>query len=923
MQNSNCLISKKRIAIIMAVFLVLSVLSLIFMGKVSINYNLADYLDDKTQTKIALDIIENEFGMTGSIQVMAENVSVDTAQEIAEKIKSVENVLYVSFDKNSENYYKDANALFAVITKGDDFSESAKKVAADIKELLSSYDGMEYGGTTAEKQSLQNAITTEMVYILAISLCLVVAILLITSESWIEPLVLLAASGVAVLINRGTNIFFGSISYITNSISAILQLALSIDYSIVLLHAYRRERADNDNMTAMSNAIKEVVKPVSASALTTIAGLLALLFMSFRIGFDIGTVLMKGIVISAITSVTLLPALVIMLDKPMRKTSKKSFVPHGKVFVKIAHRAGKIIVPVALALVILCGVLQTGNRYTFTDSKNGNPAINKVFGGNNSVVVVYKNSQGATEKEAEFITKVSQYKTSDGRYVFNDYKSCSNTIFEKYSPEKASDKFGLAKSDAEMLFTMYNLYKLPSSVKMTFSEFVNFADSLVKTDEDVKGFIDTDTAKSLEMLKTVSELASNEYTAGELYTLLSQNTKTDITLFSVRLLYSMYFEDNGETPGGKINGKTFVEYVIEQDKSNSAVHSRISEDSRLMLGDIITVCGVLENSQALTYIELYEKILALKSELKSNISPSYVKQDKISGVYIKYAVNNSSPLTSSVEACDLLDFVLENMNSNSLLSLKINGDRREAIQKAASDAENGKKLFIGENYSRMILSVNLQNEGSDTTDFVEYLSGEAKNVFGDGAYITGNIVSTYDLEKSFAGDNLIITLFTLVCVFVIVMLIFKSLSLPIILVAIIQGAIFIAMSTQLAGSIFFMSYIVATCILMGATIDYGILMSSNYVAYRKEADKNKSLSAAVETAMPTVFTSGLILTVCGFVIRFISSQNSVSTVGLLLGIGTICSAVMITIVLPSVLYLLDGFITKFSISKTNKNLADD
>ena len=216
----------------------------------------------------------------------------------------------------------------------------------------------------------------------------------------------------------------------------------------------------------------------------------------------------------------------------------------------------------------------------------------------------------------------------------------------------------------------------------------------------------------------------------------------------------------------------------------------------------------------------------------------------------------------------------------------------------------------------MLLSVNLPNESEETTAFVDYLIQEVKTVFGDDAYITGEIVSTYDLEQSFSHDNLFITVFTLISIFVIVLVIFRSLSLPIILVAVIQGAIFIAMGTQLLGDgIFFMSYIVTTCILMGATIDYGILMSSNYVAYRQTNDRATALRLSVEAAMPTVFSSGLILTVCGFVIYFISRQNSISTVGLLIGIGTICSVVMITVVLPSVLYLLDAFVLKLSIRK--------
>lgn len=427
-----------KIAAAIVLFAVAAVLSALTMGRIAINYNLADYLGDDTQTKVALDIIDAEFGMTGSLQVMVKDVPSETADDIRDTIEAVPNVLNVNFDPYDENYYKDGSALFIVVIDGDDYSENAKQVSADIRSALSSYEGTEYGGTAVEKQNLQDAITSEMVSILAISLCLVVAILLITSESWLEPVVLLAASGVAVLINRGTNFFFGEISYITNSIAAILQLALSIDYSIVLLHTYRRKKeTTDDNGSAMHAAIRAVVKPVSASALTTMAGLLALLFMSFRIGFDIGVVLMKGIVISAITSVTLLPALVLLLDKPMRRTHKKAFAPKGKVFCQTAYRAGKGIVPIALAVVILCGVLQTGNSYLFTDTKAGNAAISDEFGNNNSVVVVYRNSEDNDENEKKLAGLLAAYRTRDGKPVLANYTAYTNTVRELYDTDMA------------------------------------------------------------------------------------------------------------------------------------------------------------------------------------------------------------------------------------------------------------------------------------------------------------------------------------------------------------------------------------------------------------------------------------------------------------------------------------------------------
>lgn len=1082
--------------IVIALFTIATILSIVFMGKVTINYNLADYLGEDTQTKIALDIIDEQFSMTGNIQVMAKHVSADLADEMCEKIETIPNVQNVNFDKFDTTYYKDNNALFIVIVNGDDYSENAKQVVSDIQSLFSSYEGIEYGGTTIEKQSLQEAITNEMVYIFAIAICLVIAILLITSQSWIEPIVLLIASGVAILINRGTNIFFDEISYITNSISAILQLALSIDYSIVLLHHYRREKEKNDKIEeAMKNAIKSVVKPVSASALTTMAGLLALLFMSFRIGFDIGIVLMKGIIISVITALTLLPVLILLFDKPMKKTQKKAFVPKGNTFCKTSIKMSKYIVPIALIIVILCGFLQMKNEYMFTDTKAGNTEITEVFGSNNSVVVIYKNTDDNFANEQALATQLAAYQTSEGKNILTNYTAYTNTVREEYDIQKAMQKLELSKEDTEMLFTMYNLSLHSSDIQMTFSDFIDFANVLVDTDADAKAFIDSDIMKTLKTLNAISEILKNEFTAEELYIKFTTGVmeETDLPLFSIKQLYGMYFYDtimkkdvdfqtmlnfmitiseneeikdwfptttveqlatlqagisqfenqmnipmdkatfqgycyqnfdmlftdeqleqiwegyyftmeeptvdtipflslmqylvsigqitdenilakiheyttlyavihtsyeyeqflptletvamalSGKIPeiampseaiqsvyimyfeqigtleNNKINGQVFTKFVTSMYETNAIIQTQLTNDDYEKLNDILTIDKYMADQTTLTYENIYEQLSVLQSEIKSNMTASGLEKDKILGVYIQYAIYHDNVLSSPMMAYELLDFIIKNMDNNILLKQKMTEENREKVTKAQKDIEKARNLFVGKQYSRMLLSVDLPNESEETTQFIEYLQKEVNTIFGEEAYITGGIVSTYDLEKSFAHDNLFITIFTLISICIIVMIIFQSLSLPIILVAIIQGAIYIAMSTQLLGNeIFFMSYIVSTCILMGATIDYGILMSSNYVAYRSIYSKEEALERSVETAMPTVFTSGLILIVCGFVIHFISSQNSISTVGLLIGIGTLCSVVMITTVLPSVLYLLDKFILKLSFNKNHK-----
>ena len=1081
--------------IIIVLYLILAAVAVFLTGKVKINYDISDYLNDQTETKISLDIIKKDFGMTGDIQVLIEDIAPEDAKDVRDSLKKIDNVLAVSFDEYDESYYKNGTALFVAVVDGDDYSETANQALADIKQTLSgNYDAkVTYGGAVLEKANLRKTIESEVPFILFVAICLVVAIMLLTSKSWFEPVILLLSSGIAIIINLGTNVIFGEISYITNAVAAILQLALSIDYSIVLMHGYRKIKEEEpDRQLAMKKAVRSLIKPISASALTTMAGLLALLFMSIKIGFDIGIVLMKGILVSAIVSTTLLPSLLLLFDKPLSKTTKKDIVLRGKPLCTVAFKAGKVIVPVTLAIIIVCCILQFRNTYSFTVTDNTNPKILNTFGKNNSVIVVYPNTDDNKSLEYRLSDSISAYKTASGKSVLKSYTAYSNTVRELYDVKSASRKLDLDESDIEMLFTMYHMYKNEELVKITPSEFVDYADYLitndpdandfnteeitdvikkmaavkeiissdltakefqklatsgvlsdtnislfqvrqmyglylydraeddsvkledmidfivsVSSDENIAGMIDEETVSQLGGLsvgiKFLKEIFRAQYSASEFSTYMQENysypmdaktaeaiysayfaengiepennvelieilnylnskhmiqdeeaaktiagyslilnaaetpctyvsftetlqsiaealtgvkPETDISPYEVQQIYIMYFYQNGLMQDEKINGKDFISFIAESVKTNPVVSKELEGSKKDMLNDALIAGDFLSDGRSLGYVTMTETINELRKNVKSIPNSDTFGSDKVSGVYIKYAVNNGKALSDRIEAKDILDFVTDNMNTNELMKVKITQKNRDQINDAQDDIERANDLFISEKYSRMILSIDLPNEGAESSAFVKYLLENVNETFGDDAHIAGEIVSTNDLKESFSYDNTLISVFTIVAVFVIVMLIFRSISLPIILVAVIQGAIFIAMSTSLiTGPMFFMSYIVANCILMGATIDYGILMSTNYVKNRMTLGKKEALFKSVEAAMPTVFTSGLILTVCGFVDGIISKQNAISMVGILLGKGTIVSILMITLVLPSVLYLLDGFILKLSIKK--------
>ncbi len=1083
----------KKKYVVIALFVLASILSVWLTGKVVINYNISDYLDESTETKISLNILKDEFGATGDIQVMVEDIDAETAKSIQGTLKAIPNVLNVSFDVDSEGSYKDGDALYVVLTNGDEYSDVANGVVADIKAALDdTFAGKtNYGGTVVEKTALRKAIQSEIVLILAVALCLVVAIMLLTSKSWLEPLILLLASGVAVLLNMGTNVIFGQISYITNAVAAILQLALSIDYSIVLLHQYRAVSAEEpDHGRAMMRAIKEVIKPVSASALTTVAGLLALLFMTLRIGFDIGIVLMKGIVISAVTSLTLLPALLLLFEKLLTKTKKKDLTLKGRSFCRFSFKFGKLVAPIALVLILACGVLQAGNSYVFTDSREVNQAILDRFGKNSTVLVVYPAGEQNYEKEAALAELLAAYKTADGKTPLKNYTAYSNTVRELYDAEKTAKALNIPKEDVELLLTMYHLYGEPARVKMPPAEFVRYAHNLLSSDSDVQELVSADTTKTLGLMLTVEKIMNGEHTAQQFTDLVAEAVGTEgagLSLFAIRQMYGLYlydqvaepsvdfrtmlnaivtasedpdtdglmdeatasalkqlaegvdtfmttmdhpttqeefrtmmaedygveisvkdtawlylsyyflqdlpaqetipflslmqflvdqgritdpaaisalegyaaayeaiplsytydeflpalleitenltgeapavaasdeafrqlyimhFHEIGAIPDAAILGRTFVDFVKSVYPENDVVNSQLSEDAKAKLEDLGLVDTFLADQTPYDYTDMTTRLAALQESIQSLPAGDAPGQDPISGLYIKYAIDKDMDLAQPVMAFELLNFVADNMETNEFLRARMTETHRAKVNEARDNVLRAESMFNGENYSRMLLSVDLPAESADSSAFVEYLSQAVDATFGDEAHIAGEIVSTYDLQKTFDDDNRLISIFTIISIFVIILLVFRSLSLPVVLVAVIQGAIWISMSASLlTGPMFFMSYIMATCILMGATIDYGILMSTNYLQFRMTLDKKEALYKSVEAAMPTVFTSGLILTICGFVVGVLASQTSISTVGFLLGKGTLVSTLMITLVLPSVLYLLDGFILKLS-----------
>ena len=319
------------------------------INKVQVNNDITSYLPAQTETRRGLTIMDEEFITLGTANVMVANVTYETAQELAKTLEQIPGVSEVAFDDTTE-HYKDASALFTISFDGEETDPATVEAMNEVLVALEGYDV--YSSTQIgrdESASLQK----EMTVILAIAAVVIVVVLLFTSKSYMEVPVYLIVFVVAAVLNMGTNFIFGTISFITNSIAVVLQLALAIDYAIIFCHRYMEER-DNGlspreaDIAALSKAIVEI----SSSSLTTISGLVALMLMQLRIGFDMGIVLSKGIVCSMLCVFLLMPGLLMLFSGPIDRTRHRNLVPKINFWGKAIVRLRYVLTPIFLVVVV-------------------------------------------------------------------------------------------------------------------------------------------------------------------------------------------------------------------------------------------------------------------------------------------------------------------------------------------------------------------------------------------------------------------------------------------------------------------------------------------------------------------------------------------------------------------------------------------
>ena len=725
-------------------FFLLYVIAMIFcvfsMGWVNVENDVTKYLPEEVETRQGIEAMNQNFAAFATARIMVSNVTYETAEEIYDRMSKVDGILTVTFD-NTADHYKDASALYDVNFVGGNFDERSLQAVETIREDLKGYD---LHIDTLVGYDENAMLREEMMTILIVAVVLILTVLTLTSRAYMEVPVLLITFGAAALLNMGTNFIFGTISFISDSVAVVLQLALAIDYAIILCHRFSDEHETKNARDSAIAALSKAIPEISASSLTTISGLMALGFMEFKIGLDMSLVLMKSIFLSLLSVFTLMPGLLVLFCPLIDKTKHKKLLPNITPVGKFAVKTRKILPP--LFLLSLVGAFYLSSNcpycYSYNDLKTAKMSerqhayfkIKETFGTSNMVALLVPSG---------------------------DYESESMVLKELSERPEVKSTMGLSGIEA------------------------------------MDGYTLTEALNPREL----SELIGLDYEV-------------------MQLLYTAY----------------------------AAEHDQYGE-----------ILSGLEEYE----IPLFDMFLYLKDQLESrNISLGDMNGMSVDDMF------------------GMLDMAREQMRSD--------------------------------NYSRMVVYLNLPEESEETFAFLTTIREIIGQYYDGDYYVVGNSTSSRDLSASFATDNLMISLLSAFFVIVVLLFTFQSAGLPVLLIAVIQGSIWLNFSvpTITGTPLYFLGYLIVNAIQMGANIDYAIVISSHYQEEKTRMPHKEAIIHALNSAFPTVFTSGSMMAAAGLLIGNMSAQPVVSIMGICIGRGTIISIFLVLFVLPSILVLGDSIIER-------------
>ena len=804
---------------ILAAAVILCGVCAFLMTRVHINADMTRYLPDSSPMKQGVDLMAEEFSslqMPKTIRVMqrietAEAAGgyapADEAVELESRLKGLENIS--SADRTDETVRDGVTyVLYTVSTEYDYQTEEELGIEADILALRSEGFDIEVVNDNTTGMPIP-----ALAYAVAITLLLIV--LFAMCASWVEPFLFLAAIGIAIVLNLGTNILLGTISKTTYSMTAILQLVLSMDYSVILMNRYRQEKAARRNRSAytgtglraepktgalpgngmswrsessgqalgqasgqatgqttgqasgqttgqatgqasgqttdqttgqasgsraaMASALQSAFPSIASSGMTTFVGLIMLVFMRFKIGKDLGLVLAKGVLLSMICVLTVLPGLILLFDKAVERTAKKVlYIPTGALS-RFSYRFRKQLTAGFILLFIAAFFLQSRSGTAY--SLSAEDPIAAIFPPSNMMVLLYDNADeaAAAELAADLEAEEESCQVLSYGYVMD----------RQMGPD--------------------------------------------------------------EMAGYLKSLAGGSF--------------------------SSYLGADAEGLEAQIQGLT---------------------------------------------------------------------GDTLRAVYALNALQSGGGSADAMSVSELFAFISRNLY-NPLVSAWIDPQMREQISSMEGMLSSAKDMLVGPEHSLMIVNTTLPVESEETEAFIRGMKDQLEQEAQGSWYLIGNSPMSVEMKDSFRGELTLITGLTAAAIFVVVALTFRQLLIPLLLVGLVQCGVYMTISTVwlLGYRMYFLAIIIVQCILMGATVDYAILMTSYYREIRKSAEKQAALTQTYEKSIHTVLTSAMFMIFVTGALGFSPVDPTIGQICQSIALGALSATLLVVFVLPGMLSALD------------------
>jgi len=650
--------------IIFVIFLVLTGICGILATKVKINKDIYSYMPADSETSRGLAIMNEEFNYsdTSSYEMMLTDVPDEEKLAIKNHIESIDGVSYVDYDE-SDNYNRDQYTRYVINIDAPADSETADRVYHEIHDKYSEeYEIAESG----QVRDFNGAVLQIGVALVAVAFAMV--ILIIMSKSWVEPFLFLFAILLAVVVNKGTNIIFPNVSHITDSIAAILQMALSMDYAIMLSTRYRQEKAKADcpdKQTAMRRAMRYSFGAISSSSVTTVVGLIVLVLMSFTIGRDMGLVLSKGVILSLVSIFTSLPALLLLFDKAIDKTAKKTINFKMDWFGKMSYGFRKLAVPAFLVIFAVAFMLKGSTVIDFTAAQNNK--IKDVFDETNQMALVY---DGKMDDQVTDICREYDKMSQTKRVL-----CYGNTINE---PEHYNElvpkvnELGTNKVETEDYLVKalyYRYYRDVDNHQVSLTDFVNFLQNDIFTDEHFADDIDDELVAKVNQFSyfTDQKKVNQLRTKNEIASILGVDPAK---LDDVFVLYLA--EQN---PGTKLTTYQFASFVANEVLTDSKYASMITAAQKADLVKLLT----FSNSNITNTPKTAAELAKLFGISQSTVEKVFV--------YYGYSTTTAPTVTATIE--QLVNFALS--DENVLAELGLTKEQaatiRSTVQSTKTDVE--------------------------------------------------------------------------------------------------------------------------------------------------------------------------------------------------------------------------------------------